>query len=236
MLRMATIESIRRAAAIVTPSEFTRSQLVSRYSVAPEKIHKMSLGVTISGSSAVRTLRERTHLLMVGQHHPRKNFAEAIDGYVTSKMGREGIPLVLVTSKWGASRAVTSQSTALENLHVRHGVDQRELGELYSRAYALLLPSYSEGFGLPALEAMAYGTPVIASKAGALPEVIGEAGILLDRSGARQIPPQVWAHAIRQSIEPSRWETLSLAALRRAAAFTWDVSAHALSGVYRELV
>ena len=49
-----------------------------------------------------------------------------------------------------------------------------------SRAYALILPSLLEGFGLPAVEAMACGTPVLSSRAGSLPEVVGEAGVYFD--------------------------------------------------------
>ena len=59
-------------------------------------------------------------------------------------------------------------------------VSDDDLVFLYSRAYALVQPSLMEGFGLPAVEAMACGTPVISSRAGSLPEVVGEAGVYFD--------------------------------------------------------
>ena len=59
-------------------------------------------------------------------------------------------------------------------------VPDEDLVFLYSRAYALVLPSLMEGFGLPAVEAMACGTPVISSRAGSLPEVVGDAGVYFD--------------------------------------------------------
>ena len=59
-------------------------------------------------------------------------------------------------------------------------VPDAELVYLYSRAYALVQPSLMEGFGLPAVEAMACGTPVISSRAGSLPEVVGDAGLFFD--------------------------------------------------------
>ncbi len=59
-------------------------------------------------------------------------------------------------------------------------VPDEDLVYLYGRAYALVQPSLLEGFGLPAVEAMACGTPVISSRAGSLPEVVGEAGVYFD--------------------------------------------------------
>jgi glycosyltransferase involved in cell wall biosynthesis len=72
--------------------------------------------------------------------------------------------------------------------------DDRTLVSLYQRALVLLVPSRNEGFGLPALEAMACGCPVLAARAGALPEVCGEAAVLLDPD-----VPDAWRKAVLAS-------------------------------------
>ena len=66
-------------------------------------------------------------------------------------------------------------------------VPDAELVYLYSRAYALVQPSLMEGFGLPAVEAMACGTPVVSSRAGSLPEVVGDAGLFFDPTDVASI-------------------------------------------------
>lgn len=96
-------------------------------------------------------------------------------------------------------------------------VDDATLGALYRGAAALAVPSLSEGFGLPALEAMARGCPVVASNAGALPEVVGDAGVLVPPGD-----PDSLAAALDGILtDPSVAAGLSAAGRRRAATFTW---------------
>ena len=110
-------------------------------------------------------------------------------------------------------------------------VPDDELVFLYSRATALVSPSLMEGFGLPAIEAMACGTPVIASRAGSLPEVIGDAGVYFDPTDVGSI-----AAAIASLLnDRGRRDLLARRAIQRAALFTWDASARALLACFDEL-
>ena len=97
-------------------------------------------------------------------------------------------------------------------------VDEAQLPALYGGAEALLLPSRHEGFGLPALEAMATGTPVLAANAGSLPEVTGGAAELLDPDA-----PEAWIAASAALVENpalrARWAS---AGRERARAYTWE--------------
>ena len=96
-------------------------------------------------------------------------------------------------------------------------------------ARCLLIPSLAEGFGLPALEAMACGTPVIAAQAGALPEIVGSAAILVDPMDGR-----AWLDACaRIHAEPELRQALSAHGLERAARFTWHACAQKTLAVYR---
>jgi glycosyltransferase involved in cell wall biosynthesis len=100
-------------------------------------------------------------------------------------------------------------------------VAPEDLPALYAGAIALTLPSRFEGFGFPALEAMACGTAVIASTAGALPEIVGSAGVLLspDDAGA-------WSQAMLElAQDPSLQRRLIAAGTERSAEFTWNSTA-----------
>ena len=109
-------------------------------------------------------------------------------------------------------------------------VSDADLGGWYSAADLFAFPSYYEGFGLPAVEAMRCGTPVLASDSSCFPEVIGEAGVLL--------PPHdisAWASTIVDLLnDSSRLQTHSRLGLARAAEFTWSRTAQATHAVYRE--
>jgi glycosyltransferase involved in cell wall biosynthesis len=93
------------------------------------------------------------------------------------------------------------------------------------------MPSFDEGFGLPALEAMACGTPVVASDRGSLPEVVGDAGLL--------IPPDD-IEALTGAVERVLTDRALAADLRRrglerARVFTWERTARSTLEVYREI-
>jgi glycosyltransferase involved in cell wall biosynthesis len=103
---------------------------------------------------------------------------------------------------------------------------------LYQGATALVCPSLWEGFGLPALEAMACGTPVLAADRGALPEVVGDAGILVDPANVDALREGLYTLAV----QGTRREALRLAGLSRARQFSWRRSAEATLAVYREVL
>ena len=103
-------------------------------------------------------------------------------------------------------------------------VNDGELRALYEGAACFLFPSRYEGFGLPAIEAMACGCPVVAARAGALPEECGEAALLCDPAS----PGEFAAAVARLLDEPGLADGLRAAGRARAATFTWDGAARRL--------
>ena len=100
-------------------------------------------------------------------------------------------------------------------------VPDEDLVALYNAAQVLALPSLAEGFGLPAMEAMACGLPVAASRRGSLPEIVGEAGVFFD-----PLDPEDMAEALQRPLGDEELRaSLSAAGLARAARHSWQEAA-----------
>ena len=102
---------------------------------------------------------------------------------------------------------------------------------LYTQARAVVVPSLDEGFGLPALEAMACGVPVVVSPVGALPEVVGDAGLY-----AAPDAPAAWAEALEACLDDARADDLARRGVARAEAFSWARAAASTWRAYEAAV
>jgi len=218
--------TVRRARALLTVSEFARAELSSRLGVPSSRWTVVPPGVDalFRPPTAEERLQLRArlalpprYLLAVGNPKPHKNLA-----LLARIATRLPVPLVLLAGD-GVSRVFPTPTRVLPE------VDEDQLPALYGGAEALLLPSLHEGFGLPALEAMATGTPVLAARAGSLPEVTGGAAELLDPED-----PEAWVRATNALVRDPRLRSRWVSAGReRARAFTWERCARQTLSVYR---
>jgi glycosyltransferase involved in cell wall biosynthesis len=164
---------------------------------------------------------EEPFLLAVGTVEPRKG----LDVLADACSALTGVRLVLAgPGGWGEVPGLDRPGVS------RPGeVDDADLDALYRGAAALVMASRTEGFGLPALEAMARGCPVVVSDAGSLPEVVGDAGVVVpagDPGTLAGVLGEVLGNAdLRQR--------LSAAGRHRAAGFTWAACVEGHLGAYR---
>ncbi len=235
--------SVKRADHVIAVSEATRQDLIELYQTPPEKISVLYHGVTpdfrpVTDPDKLATVHQKYGLeqapfvLSVGTLQPRKNYQRLIQAFAQLD---PTLALVIVGSQ-GWNYADIFNEVASRNLtgrvHFLGFVADADLPALYSAASLFVYPSLYEGFGLPALEAMACGTPVVASNQSALPEVVGEAGLLVD-------PQDVVAMAAAMSRllnEPALHQRLAQAGRVRAASFTWDDMATKLLNLYQQMV
>jgi glycosyltransferase involved in cell wall biosynthesis len=118
-----------------------------------------------------------------------------------------------------------------EKIRFVNYVDETDLPGLYAQAELLVLPSFDEGFGLPAIEAMACGTPVIVSDGGALPEVVGDAGLIFELE-----KPDNFANAIRECLSDSHLRlSLIEKGLARVKNFSWQKTADLIWNTLNEI-
>jgi len=227
-----------RAAAVLTPSAFTRAALLERGGLEPERVHVTSWGVEprfapaperVPGAPEDATV---PYLLAVGTLQPRKNLEAALAAFERVADAGAQHALVVVGGRGWRDDPVVARvrgSRHARRIRLAGYVDDDELADLYRGADALLFPSRHEGFGLPALEAMACGTPVVAADAGALPEVVGKAAILVEPADHEAL-----ADALLDLLgDAARRSALRAAGLRRAAGFTWAACAERTVAAYR---
>jgi glycosyltransferase involved in cell wall biosynthesis len=160
-------------------------------------------------------------VLFVGTVEPRKGVEVLLAAHAAlRRQGHPDLKLVVAGPPgWGETPPLDGPGVVAPGR-----IDEATLDALYRGASALAVPSLSEGFGLPALEAMARGCPVVASKAGALPEVVGDAGMLVPPGDSDSLASALDGILTDDSVATS----LGAAGHLRAATFTWSActSAH----------
>jgi glycosyltransferase involved in cell wall biosynthesis len=179
---------IKRAAKkskhIIVPSEYVKKDLTSSTGIDPSKI-----SVTYEAADKIRVsaepipkLKSANFLLYVGRPFPHKNLWRLIEAFELLKQTHPNLKLVLAGKK-------DLQYERHEKKVIKKGINgviftgfvsEGNLRWLYENCQAYVFPSLSEGFGLPALEAMAHGAPVVSSNATCLPEIYGQAAYYFD--------------------------------------------------------
>ena len=208
----------RRADLVVVISRHTAAAVAARFGIGGERVVICRPGAP-DWAPRVQPAAPGP-ILFVGTIEGRKNLPALFAAYEEVVSRRpDAPPLVL------AGRHVEGSAAILESVGRREMLRGR-------KASMLVLPSFEEGFGLPALEAMQMGVPVFASRRGALPEVVGEAGTLVDPGNTADL-----ARAIESLLaDPGLRLAHAAAGLERAREFSWRASAGRLLDAYRELL
>jgi len=232
----------RQADLIITVSEASKRAMIqcfglddNQVAVAPEAAGPSFRQVPRDEKYRETLERWRLHddrfILYVGGFSPHKNLETLIDAFggLSKDKRWSAYTLVLAGDYEGDVfyschrdlRARIERSGLGANVVFTGYVSDELLVHLYNAAAVVVMPSLWEGFGLPALEAMACGTPVIASARGALPEIVGETGLLVDV----EQPSPLQSALERLLADDAARERLGQAARERASTFSWDRTA-----------
>jgi glycosyltransferase involved in cell wall biosynthesis len=219
--------SIRAADAVAVVSQHTAAEVVRLTHVSPDHIVVCPLGrpdwPARSGEPSNGTI------LFLGTIEPRKNVQLLLEAYtrlLTRRLARQlSTPRLTLAGAAGLDAApiLTRANTAplASHVDVLGYVAPERRRDLYAGALMCVMPSHTEGFGLPALEAMTMGVPVVAADHGALPEVVGTAGLMFESGNADAL-----AAALEQVIdEPTRRIHMSEAGLLQSREFSWEHTA-----------
>ena len=220
--------SVAAASLVFADSDQTRDDLMQLLGVRPAKVVTVlsAPDATFRPMDAVATRAARDrwgvadgpYLVSVGTIQPRKNLPVIFEAL---RQLPEAVRLVHVGRPgWLCDPifAALDASGVKHRVQILQGVDDEDLAALYSGAVACVFPSRYEGFGLPAVEAMACGVPVIASHAGSLAEVVQDAGIIVDPDDSAGI-----AAGTRRLMEDVAFRSdLVARGFVQASRFSWD--------------
>lgn len=236
--------SCREATKIITLSEFSRSTMVERYGVAPEKIHAIPLAVgdeflSSKDEAALDAVRSKYNLpaqyaFYPANTWPHKNHTTLLKALhlLRAKYSNQ-LSCVFTGVARGGHEAFLEAAEELDlagQVRLLGHVEKRDMPLLYRGASILIFPSLFEGFGLPLLEAMASECPVVCSNATSIPEVVGDAALLFDPHD-----PEAIADAMHRVLtDEDLRRTLIRAGRERCRKFSWERTARETLKVLEE--
>jgi glycosyltransferase involved in cell wall biosynthesis len=222
--RTLTPRAARSAERVITPSAFTRDDVVARYGVDPDKVRVIPEAPTLAIGSEQPP--PGPYLLAVGDLRKKKNFARLAQAF--RALRAEGLAHRLVIAGIDSGEGAAIRAAAGDApVELPGYVPDGRLDALMRGADLLVHPSLYEGFGLVLVEAMARGVPLAVARATALPETAGDAAVLFD-----PLDPDDIAAAIRRALEER--DSLIAAGRARVSELSWERAAAATAEVYRE--
>lgn len=224
--------SCQRAARVIAISEWTKRDVVAHFGIPPERVDVTPLGVdharfapqsrdAVAAFKAARGIGERA-IFYLGSLEPRKNLPRLIEAFriLWSELSVPNAQLFIggnLAWKYEDVLAQVGRPELAGRITLLGRVGDAELPLWYSACAAMAYPSLYEGFGLPALEAMACGAPVVTSNVTSLPEVVGDAAVTVDPLDVRAL-----AGALARVLTGADLRAeMRARAIARAAQFTW---------------
>jgi len=232
---------VEAADAIVCDSESTRADLRRIFGERDVPSRVVQLAVdgrfrrlsreNVSSNAVCEVAEGHLYVLYVGTRFPYKNFAGLLAGFACWS-GRDTYRLVVIgKSATHAEKAQLRAYGLTDRVLFRGPLSDDDLIHAYNGASAVVIPSLSEGFGLPLWEAMACGVPVVAARAGALPEIGGDVPVYFDFGS-----PQLLTEALAQAVAIPRDSPRLVRGVQLATARTWDDVTREYVEVYRRLL
>ncbi len=230
------LTATKRADHVICISESTRNDLLELFSLPEEKVSVVHLGYEPLGGAALplsdTALDTKPYLLYVGARRGYKNFFRFLESISISRL-LSGFDVVA----FGGGVFAADESRRIAELGFRPGQvrhkcgNDHALGRCYSGAAAFVYPSLYEGFGLPPLEAMAFGCPVVSSNTSSMPEVIGDAGEFFNPTSLDDMRSAIE----RVVFYPTQRAVLRQRGAARLQRFSWEACAARTLESYRRL-
>ncbi|WP_230401943.1 glycosyltransferase family 4 protein [Sanguibacter suaedae] len=229
----AATEEVRRAAAVICVSRYTAHEVAELFGIDEPHVVRHGVGQQFFDADRVPSAYVASlgvtgpYVLHAGGASQRKNLAALAEAWPAIRSARPDLGLVL-TGQGHPER--TRLFAGMPGTLLAGRVPPASVPGLVAGALAVVVPSLHEGFGLPALEAMAARTPVVAAATGALPEIVGDTGILVAPTARGLAEGVVFATSGDPAVD-----RMVVRARRRARWFTWERSALEHAKIWRSV-
>ncbi len=229
-----TAKFIKKANSLVTVSEFSKADMVKQFKIAVNKIEVISGAARADfqpigwqEKEAVKAMHTQgsEYFLFTGGIHPRKNLLNLLKAFSKFKKWQQSNMKLLVAGRlaWKYDSLVEKLKSYKyrEDVVMLGYLSDKELQEITASAYALVYPSFFEGFGLPVMEAMQSGVPVICSDTSSMPEIAADAALYASPIEPDTIAKQMLNLYKNESLR----DEMIRKGLERAKDFNWDKAA-----------
>ena len=231
--------SVWRAKHIFTPSEFVKKDAIEYFRIQENKVSiTVNGGVVVDHTDKPETVKElsgKAFLLYIGTDHGHKNLNILVEVLDLIRDKKKDLHLVFAGRKDRNYTTIQERAKGLgleDRVHVLGFVSAGEKVWLFKNARLYVFPSLSEGFGIPPLEAMAYGLPVVASSKTAIPEVCGDAAVYFDPTDKKDIAGKILSTIDNEKLK----KKLVKEGYKRNRLFRWEDSAKEVKQILDSLV
>jgi glycosyltransferase involved in cell wall biosynthesis len=226
----------RKSAAIITPTEFVK-QDVAKFA----RINSRKITVTYEAADSIPDAPEsipelegKQFIMYVGRPLPHKNLGRLIEAFALIKQSQPNLHLALVGKKDALYKQHEKdvQKANIPDVIFTGFASEGQLRWLYTHTAAYVFPSLSEGFGLPALEAMQHGAPVASSNATCLPELYQDGALYFDPLSTEDMAAKITTLLTR----PDRANKIRTEGKRVASKYSWDRMAKQTLAIYEDIL
>jgi glycosyltransferase involved in cell wall biosynthesis len=218
--RLLMPKSIKKADKIICVSHSTQQDLAESFPDAEGKSCVIyEAPCTKPVPEEIFAQPESPFFLFVGTKEPRKNLHNCLVAWQQSQLSKAGFKLIIAGGRgWNFSLGDSIQLTGSAASVIDAQPSEVELRKLYATCHALIMPSLYEGFGLPLVEAMAFGKPMITSNVSSMPEIAGDAAIYVTADKVAELSKAFLTLAQNSELH----NRLSKNAAKRATLFGWE--------------
>jgi len=227
-------KSVSRADKIIAISQFTKNELMEFWKVPSDKIDVVYHGVDtpLDKNKIGERIVKEPYIIYVGVRHTFKNFDRLASAFSIIRSKYPDLKLVCTSNSFSKDEIRLFAELNISKNILHASANEIQMANLYSNAEFFIYPSFSEGFGMPILEAMSYGCPTLIANSSCFPEIAGESSLYFDPFDVESIASKMVEILENNELRNSKVES----GYALCKSFSWEKSVEGHKKVYNSLL